>query len=326
MDYLLGIISSIVEDGWAPRLIFVLLVGAAVFAVGLSIAFIFSAINNPLRRRLAGLKQPVSWQLTDSTDSKIASSSTAAQRSMKKLSEYVQPKGKNANSKIKQQLIRAGLRNDSAYGSFFAVKTIVFVAVSAIALVVIRWFPELTPMEAMIYVAVAGYIGFIIPNMVLDQIEKRRVHSIRHAFPDALDLFVVCVESGLGLTATIQRVAKEINISHPELAEELHLVSSEMRLGIDRIDALKGLTVRTGLDEIRGLVALIDQSVRFGTGIAETLRVYSEEFRDKRMQLAEEEAAKIGTKLIFPLTLCIWPGFFLVMIGPAILGVLEAIK
>jgi len=117
-----------------------------------------------------------------------------------------------------------------------------------------------------------------------------------------------------------------MNISHPELAEELHLVSSEMRLGIDRIDALKGLTVRTGLDEIRGLVALIDQSVRFGTGIAETLRVYSEEFRDKRMQLAEEEAAKIGTKLIFPLTLCIWPGFFLVMIGPAILGVLEAIK
>ena len=142
--------------------------------------------------------------------------------------------------------------------------------------------------------------------------------------PDALDLFVVCVESGLGFNATVLRVAKELEVSHEELAKELDLVATQMRLGIDRSTALKGLATRTGLEEISGLVSLIDQSARFGTSIAETLRIYSEEFRDRRAQKAEEAAAKIGTKMIFPMVFCIWPSFFVVAIGPAVMMLIEA--
>ena len=168
--------------------------------------------------------------------------------------------------------------------------------------------------------------GFYAPNMYISNRISQRRTSIMQAFPDALDLFVVCVESGLGLPATIQRVGAEIEVSHPELSEELKQVTAEMRVGVDRIVALRGLAERSGMDEIKGLVTMIDQSARFGTGIAETLRVFSDEFRDRRMQAAEEKAAKIGTKMIFPLILCIWPSFFVVAVGPAVLILAEMFR
>jgi tight adherence protein C len=136
-----------------------------------------------------------------------------------------------------------------------------------------------------------------------------------------LDLLVICVESGLGLAAAIQRVGEELRYSHPELAQEFALVNAEMRAGVDREAALHNLTARTGLEDIRGLVSLLVQTLRFGTSIADTLRVYSEEFRDRRMQRAEEQAAKIGTKLIFPLVFCLFPSFFVVAIGPAVIRI-----
>ena len=154
---------------------------------------------------------------------------------------------------------------------------------------------------------IGGILGLMLPNIVLDHLVENRQKRLRDAFPDALDLLVVCVEAGLGLTAAIQRVADELHFSHPELAAEFALVTAEMRAGVDRETALKGLAARTGLDDIRGLVSLLIQTLRFGTSIADTLRVYSEEFRDKRMQRAEEQAAKIGTKLIFPLVFCLFP-------------------
>jgi tight adherence protein C len=165
----------------------------------------------------------------------------------------------------------------------------------------------------------AAGIGIIAPNGVLTRLMERRLRTLRNAFPDALDLLVVCVESGLGLSAAIQRVADEIVVSHAELARELGLVNAETRAGVDRSVALRNLADRTGLDDIRGLVSLLIQTMRFGTSVADALRVYSNEFRDRRLQKAEEEAAKIGTKLIFPLVLCLFPSFFTVAIGPAVI-------
>jgi tight adherence protein C len=130
---------------------------------------------------------------------------------------------------------------------------------------------------------------------------------------------VVCVESGLGLAPALQRVADELSVSHPELGTELTLVNAEIRAGVERTQALKNLADRTGLEDIRGLTALLVQTMRFGTSVGDALRVYAEEFRDKRMQAAEEQAAKIGTKMIFPLVLCLFPSFFLVAVGPAVL-------
>ena len=166
----------------------------------------------------------------------------------------------------------------------------------------------------------------MLPNLVLNHLVERRQKRLRDAFPDALDMLVVCVEAGLGLSASIQRVAEELRFSHPELGAELALVTAEMRAGVDRESALKGLAARTGLEDIHGLVSLLLQTLKFGTSIADTLRVYAEEFRDKRMQRAEEKAAKIGTKLIFPLVFCLFPAFFVVAIGPAVIRFVEVFR
>jgi len=147
--------------------------------------------------------------------------------------------------------------------------------------------------------------------------------AVRAAFPDALDLMVVCVESGLALPQAIERVAEEMAVSQAELAEELALVNAQIRAGISSTEALRQLADRTGLEDIQGLVSLLAQSIRFGTSVAATLRIYAEEFRDRRMQAAEEMGAKIGTKLVFPLIFCLWPSFFLVAIGPVIIGILK---
>lgn len=158
---------------------------------------------------------------------------------------------------------------------------------------------------------------------MLSKLVEKRKKSLRNGFPDALDLLVVCVESGLGLAAAIQRVADELDVSHPELAFELSTVNAEIRAGMPREKALRNLAERSGLQDIRGLVGLLVQTMKFGTSVSDALRVYAEEFRDKRMQRAEEQAAKMGTKLIFPLIFCMFPVFFIVAIGPAVLRIME---
>jgi tight adherence protein C len=160
--------------------------------------------------------------------------------------------------------------------------------------------------------------------MYVDRALKKRQTLLRRAFPDALDLLVVCVEAGLGLKSAIARVAEELNVSHPELAAEFSLLTAEIRAGIEATDALDNLAKRNGLDDIRGFAALLSQSMRFGTSVAETLRVYAGEFREKRMQKAEEQAGKLAVKLIFPMVMCIFPSFFVVAIGPGVLAALGA--
>jgi tight adherence protein C len=195
-----------------------------------------------------------------------------------------------------------------------------------LTLVASLWLPRMHTTTLVFVALVAAFVGMVLPNLVLGHLIKRRQRALRNGFPDALDMLVVCVEAGLGLTASIQRVAEELRFSHPELGTELALVTAEMRAGVDRETALKGLAERTGLEDINGLVSLLLQTLKFGTSIADTLRVYAEEFRDKRMQRAEERAAKIGTKLIFPLIFCLWPGFFVVAVGPAVLRFIEAFR
>jgi tight adherence protein C len=174
--------------------------------------------------------------------------------------------------------------------------------------------------------AFAAFIGISVPNIVLEKIKESRLKKLRNGFPDALDLLVVCVEAGLGLGAAIDRVARDLDVSHTELAEELRLVNVEMRAGVERTAALRNLAERSGLADIRGLVGLLVQTMRFGTSIADALRAYSEEFRDKRMQRAEEQAATIGTKLIFPLVACLFPAFFIVAVGPAALRMISVFE
>ena len=158
------------------------------------------------------------------------------------------------------------------------------------------------------------------------EMRPRSQKKLRNGFPDALDLMVVCIESGLGLAQAIQRVAEELSVSHPELSEEMALVNAEMRVGIENTVALRNLGDRTGLDDVRALVSTLVQTLRFGTSVADALRVYAAEFRDKRMQAAEERAAKMGVKMIFPLVFFMFPGFFLIAIGPAVIQLIKAFQ
>jgi len=166
--------------------------------------------------------------------------------------------------------------------------------------------------------------GFIGPSFILDKKVDERKRVIRNSFPDAVDQLIVCTEAGLGLDAGLQRVARDTALSNETMGYELGLVNAELRGGVDREKALKHLVTRTGVEEIRGLVSALSQSMRFGTSIGDTLRVYAEDLRDKRMQNAEEEAAKLAVKMLFPLAFCFFPGIFIVILGPAVISIQKA--
>ena len=209
---------------------------------------------------------------------------------------------------------------------FYAVKALLGILLPLVAVAAATWGWKVAP-EHMVWVAgIAAAIGLLAPSIFLDKAAARRQRRLRNGLPDALDLLVVCTEAGLGLRAAIQRVAQELAVSHPDLALEFEIVNAEARAGVEREQALKNLADRTGLEDVRGLVAMLSQSMRFGASIADALRIYADEFRDKRMQLAEEMAAKIGTKMIFPLVLCLFPAFFVIAVGPAVLGVLRVLQ
>jgi tight adherence protein C len=171
-----------------------------------------------------------------------------------------------------------------------------------------------------VMLALAGCAtGYLLPTMVLGRMAKKRQHRIRCGLPDVLDLLVVSVEAGLGLDQALQRVSDELMFAHPDLCEEIRLINLELRAGTARSEALHNLARRTQLDDIASLVTMLVQTDKFGTSVAQSLRVHSETLRTKRRQRAEEAAAKTGAKMVFPLVICIFPAIWVVTLGPAII-------
>jgi tight adherence protein C len=167
---------------------------------------------------------------------------------------------------------------------------------------------------------VALGFGYMAPDIWLSRKVNRRQHRLRLSLPDALDLLVICVEAGLGLDQAILRVAEELKHVHPELSEEMRLVNLEMRLGKTRLEALRALSSRTGVDDIKALVAMLVQTERFGTSVAQSLRVHSDALRIKRRQRAEEQAAKAPVKMVPVLVFFIFPALLVVILGPAVIA------
>lgn len=298
------------------EIVFIVLAGGTACLLALGISAIATSATDPVRRRLAA-QMPAAGEAESKPKTDFS-------RVVEKYAKYLLPQKKDELDKVSLKLIQAGYRSPKALRQFYAYKAGCAVSFPLVTWLATRWMPGLTSTTILFFLAAAAFIGVILPNIVLDKVHTRRVKSLRNAFPDALDLLVVCVESGLGLTAALDRVARELDVSHPELAEELALVNVEIRAGIERPVALRNLATRSGVNDIGGMVALLIQTIRFGTSVAEALRVYSEEFRDKRMQRAEEQAAKIGTKMIFPLVLCLFPSFFIVAVGPAAMRIIWA--
>lgn len=223
---------------------------------------------------------------------------------------------------MRRDLTMAGFRADSAVAIFYGAKIVAALAMFVFALLVRDSIADATVPRMVILVGSTGF-GYYFPTLFLEKMVKERQKKLRISLPDALDMLVVAVEAGLGLDQALQYVSREIQNGHPELGDELSLVGFEMRAGKRRSDALRNLATRTGEGELRKLVAILTQSDRFGTSMGESLRTHSDFMRLRRKQEAEETAAKIGVKLVFPIFLFILPSMMLVAAGPALLKIFE---
>ena len=241
-------------------------------------------------------------------------------RFMEKIGGILKPKKEYEISNLRQLFLKAGLRNENAPTVFFGVKALLAILFVTLAFLIKLSVPKpLTPLNFTILLTVAALLGLYLPNLWLKLRTIGRLEKIQQGLPDALDLMVVCVEAGTGLDAAVARVGEEMKIGNKTLSEEFRLLSLELRAGKTRRDALKNLALRTGLEDVSNLVTLLIQTEKFGTSIAQALRVHADFMRTKRFQKAEEIAAKMPLKLIPFLVLFIFPTFLLVVAGPALL-------
>ncbi len=222
----------------------------------------------------------------------------------------------------KRELVMAGFRADGAIRIFFGVKVAFCVLMFVFSLMIHRHVTD-NPVLRIVFLVAGTALGYYAPGFYLEKQVKKRQMKLRLSLPDALDMMVVSVEAGLGLDQALQYVSREIEESHPELSDELSLVGLEMRAGKRRSEALRNLADRTGEGELRKLVAILIQTDRFGTSMGESLRTHSDFMRMRRKQEAEERAAKVGVKLVFPIFLFILPSMMIVAAGPAMLKLFE---
>ena len=221
------------------------------------------------------------------------------------------PRSAKELGSLRLRLVQAGYRRDDALTVFFGIRICFALGLFSIFATSILGRPN-------IMFALCGLgLGYVLPGMGLARLAKRRAHKIRLALADMLDLLVVSVEAGLGLDQALSRVAAELATAYPELSDELRLLNLELRAGKPRSEALRNMADRSGVDDLSSLVTMLIQTDKFGTSVAQSLRVYSETLRTKRRQRAEEAAAKTGVKMVFPLVLCIFPSIWIVTIGPA---------
>lgn len=228
------------------------------------------------------------------------------------------PGGAPTGSSTELVLLRAGYRNPNAQLALRGAKILV-----PAVLVVLVYVTGIYRSSPFVSFALALVLGYMLPEMWLVWRVRARQHRLRLSLPDGLDLLVICVEAGLGLDQSFIRVSEELRIAHPELSEELHLVNLEMRVGKTRLEALRELARRTGLEDIKSLVAMLIQTERFGTSVAQSLRVHSDDLRTKRRQRAEEMAAKTTVKMVPALVFFIFPALMVVILGPAIITLLK---
>jgi len=222
----------------------------------------------------------------------------------------------------RHELIAAGYRSETAVAVFYGIRVVTCVGLFFLALLV-RDSIATNTMPRILIVAGAVLLGYFGPSFYLERMVDQRRDELRYALPDALDLLVVCVEAGLGLDQAVQYVARELNLTHPQLSDELNLMMLEMRAGKRRAEALRNLADRTGEKELRKLVAILIQTDKFGTSMAESLRTHSDFMRIRRRQEAEERAGKVGVKLVFPIFFFILPSILLVAAGPGLLQVFK---
>ena len=301
-----------------------LYLGLVFLAVSVGVLGVGSAVMRgaDARARLRGLipDSPVGGIAAESDWSK------AVQRVAVPVARLSTPESEEQISRLRARFLHAGFRDASAPLWFFAAKT------ALVILLPLGWlFVDMTfalPFDRMTSTALlllfAG-LGYYLPNAVLSILTRRRQRNLFEAFPDAIDLMIVCVEAGLGLDMAINRSAHEMRLRSTELADELDMVALELRVGASRERALRNLATRTGLEEVATFTTMLLQADRFGTSLADSLRVHADSLRTRRRLRAEEAAAKIPLKLLFPLIFFIFPSMLMVLLGPAMIQVFRVL-
>jgi len=292
-----------------------------VIGVFLAMAFVFGAIvmlvlqrTSVEQKRLRAvsassaptlvLEQP---QLVEALDPRLQKLSKAMPRSPKDM------------VRLRKHLAAAGYYSFGAAVAYSLSEVVLPLILGGALLYWLGW------TDGWLFAGLAAILGYLFPGLWLQHKTTLRRKAIQNGLPDALDLFIVCMEAGSGLDQAIMKASDELEISHPELTNELRFVTTEIRAGKPRLEAFKNLAKRTGVDDVRSLVALLIQTDRFGTSVAQALRTHASQARTKRRQMAEERARKIGVKLVFPLVLCLFPGVYIVCIGPAVVAIYRAL-
>lgn len=297
------------------------------FMVGVfAILSLISSRNTRAQERLARLSRPqslVDMEVPDrqAKNERMKNIVEAAQA----FSKPMMPQSELEQSELKVKLANAGFRSDSAMSVYLGIRFASFMLFLVISLILFvpgltKPGPKFIPIRNLVGLTA---FGFYMPAIGLWWIRKKRQEEIFLQLPDALDLLVVCVESGLGLDAAMRKVCDEMKEHAKTIAEEFSLANFQLQMGRPRREVLHDLGVRTGVDDVRSLAAILIQADRFGSSIAQALRVQSDSMRTRRRQLAEEKAAKTAVQLIFPLVLFIFPGIFVVLVGPAAISIME---
>lgn len=274
----------------------------------------FNSEENPAEHRLSALNQ--ARRGGSKADKRSETFSRALEMASPALAKPLTPKTDAEMGKLRQTLVEAGFRTESAPMTFLAIRVVFSLVFLFLGGGFSLFLYGLTS-TAGIRTFVVGAIGFYIPILALAYLQKRRKQQVFLGLPDALDLMVVCVEAGLGLDQAMRKVAQEMMKSHRVIADEFSLCNLQLQMGRVRNQVLTDLGLRTGVDDLRALAAILIQADKFGSSIANALRVQSDSMRVRRTQIAEEKAAKTAVKLIFPLVLFIFPGIFVVLVGPA---------
>lgn len=290
-------------------LIITLVAGSLFVALagGWGVSALISAAS-PERRRLRQLATPNAADLGEGAFGLIETMNPRVKR------VPGVPKSPKEMGRLRRRLAMAGYPDASAVVVFALSQLITPVLLVMLTL----WFAGMT--KGLIFAFFAGAIGYMLPGVVLARKIELRKRAIREGLPDALDLFIVCVEAGCGLDQAIVKASNELEITHPALAYELRLITTEIRAGKPRLEAFKNFALRTKVDDVQSLVALLVQTDKFGTSVAQALRVHAETSRTKRRQNAEERAGKLGVKLVFPLVLFLFPALYVVILGPAVIS------
>jgi tight adherence protein C len=240
------------------------------------------------------------------------------------LSRLSVPQGGWQDSQRRLKFVRAGFREASAAQAYYAFKTTFSLVLPLLlALVLTLWWPVTHYSQLALSVVLLAVAGYYLPDLYLRFRTHRRAKEMRDTLPDLIDLLVICTESGLGMDAAINRVSREIARSSKTLAEEFYLAALEIRAGAGRTAALKNLALRVDLEDLHSLVSMLVQADRFGTSLADSLRIHSDVMRTQRMQRAEEIAAKVPVKMLIPLIFFIFPSLLTVLIGPAVIQIAE---